>query len=99
MEASVRVRVLALLLCFNTFLICSAQVLTPPTFNLAKGRKITASATCGIGVSEPELYCTLTGATGNELELTESEIIQVCMDHVPPFLFLFRTDYFGSFSF
>lgn len=37
-----------------------AEVLTPPYFNLAEGRKITATATCGDEI--PELYCKLVGA-------------------------------------
>lgn len=36
--------------------------LTPPYFNLAEGRKIAASATCGVETEEPELYCKLVGA-------------------------------------
>lgn len=36
--------------------------LTPPYFNLAEGRHITASATCGVGSDGPELYCKLVGA-------------------------------------
>lgn len=41
---------------------CGAEVLNPPYFNIAEGRKIVASATCGEGVPEPELYCKLVGA-------------------------------------
>lgn len=40
---------------------CRAE-LTPPYFNLAEGRQISATATCGVGVEEPELYCKLVGA-------------------------------------
>lgn len=36
--------------------------LTPPYFNLAEGRKIAASATCGENTDGPELYCKLVGA-------------------------------------
>lgn len=36
--------------------------LTPPYFNLAEGRKIAASATCGVDTDGPELYCKLVGA-------------------------------------
>jgi laminin, alpha 3/5 len=36
--------------------------LTPPYFNLAEGRKIQASATCGDNSDGPELYCKLVGA-------------------------------------
>jgi laminin alpha 3/5 len=39
----------------------NAQVLTPPYFNLAQGRRIVATATCGEEVPEPELYCKLVG--------------------------------------
>lgn len=42
--------------------------LTPPYFNLAEGRKIYSSATCGVGTDGPELYCKLVGAVGNESE-------------------------------
>lgn len=41
------------------------QVLTPPYFNLAEGRRITATSTCGEGVNEPELYCKLVGANSD----------------------------------
>lgn len=37
-----------------------AEILTPPYFNLAQGKKITATATCGD--EGPELYCKLAGA-------------------------------------
>lgn len=37
-----------------------AEILTPPYFNLAEGRNITATATCGD--DEAELYCKLVGA-------------------------------------
>ena len=41
---------------------------TPPYFNLARGRKVTATSTCGIWENDannphrPEEYCKLTGA-------------------------------------
>ncbi|KAL3869382.1 hypothetical protein ACJMK2_042067 [Sinanodonta woodiana] len=55
-----------------------AQVLTPPTFNLAVGKKIKATSTCGVGIGiERELFCRLTGATGDEdSRETTKEIIQ-----------------------
>lgn len=41
--------------------------LTPPYFNLAEGRKIQATATCGVDTDGPELFCKLVGAnTENE---------------------------------
>lgn len=36
--------------------------LTPPYFNLAEGRHISATATCGVDIDKPELYCKLVGA-------------------------------------
>lgn len=36
--------------------------LTPPYFNLANGRQIYATATCGSDTDGPELYCKLVGA-------------------------------------
>lgn len=36
--------------------------LTPPYFNLAEGRKIAASSTCGLDIDGPELYCKLVGS-------------------------------------
>ncbi|KAL5291286.1 epi-1 family protein [Megaselia abdita] len=43
--------------------------LTPPYFNLATGRKIYSTATCGVDTDGPELYCKLVGAnTENDLE-------------------------------
>lgn len=41
--------------------LCNAE-LTPPYFNLATGRKIQATATCGEDTDGPELYCKLVGA-------------------------------------
>ncbi|CAL1548003.1 unnamed protein product [Lymnaea stagnalis] len=56
-----------------------AAVFTPPYFNLAQGRNITATATCGYGVPHPELYCRLTGATSSitpNREQNSGELIQ-----------------------
>ena len=51
--------------------------LTPPYFNLAEGRKIHATATCGVDIDAPELFCKLVGAnTENELDNTHYEVIQ-----------------------
>lgn len=51
---------IAIILC-NCIVICNAE-LTPPYFNLAEGRHISATATCGVGTDGPELYCKLVGA-------------------------------------
>ncbi|KAL1455907.1 hypothetical protein WDU94_000672 [Cyamophila willieti] len=84
----------SLLLCFLLVLFVSefrsvqCQELTPPLFNLAAGRRVTATATCGEGVEEPELYCYLVGANkpGNENKDEEEHLLiqgQIC-DHCDP---------------
>lgn len=50
--------------------------LTPPYFNLAEGRKITASATCGVGTDGDELYCKLVGANTENDHQNKYEVIQ-----------------------
>ncbi|RZF35023.1 hypothetical protein LSTR_LSTR015196 [Laodelphax striatellus] len=59
----------------------SAEVLTPPYFNLAEGRRITATATCGEGTEGPELFCKLVPNAEKE----DTLLIQglVC-DHCDP---------------
>ncbi|XP_029653643.1 laminin subunit alpha [Octopus sinensis] len=44
------------------------RVLTPPYFNLAFGKDIVASSTCGVNSSSPELFCRLTGVAGDTKE-------------------------------
>ena len=47
--------------------VISAQVLEPPYFDIAKGKYIEATATCGEDLpvdQTSELYCKLAGATG-----------------------------------
>ena len=36
-------------------------VLTPPYFNIAENRKVSANATCGEGTNQREMYCKLVG--------------------------------------
>lgn len=51
--------------------------LTPPYFNLAEGRHISATATCGVGTDGPELYCKLVGAnTEHDNNQHQYELIQ-----------------------
>lgn len=47
---------------------CGAEILTPPYFNLAEGKEIIASATCGVDTTEAELYCKLVGANSDQHE-------------------------------
>lgn len=49
-----------------TLSIASAEILTPPYFNLAQGKKVTATATCGD--EGTELYCKLVGANADHDE-------------------------------
>lgn len=44
------------------------EILTPPYFNLAEGKEIIASATCGVDTPGPELYCKLVGANADQHE-------------------------------
>lgn len=44
------------------------EILTPPYFNLAEGKRIVASATCGVDTTGPELYCKLVGANADQDE-------------------------------
>nr|AAA28662.1 laminin A chain [Drosophila melanogaster] len=62
---------------------CQAE-LTPPYFNLATGRKIYATATCGPDTDGPELYCKLVGANTEHDHIDYSVIQgQVC-DYCDP---------------
>ncbi|XP_059055423.1 laminin subunit alpha [Achroia grisella] len=57
--------------------IAYAEILTPPYFNLAQGKKITATATCGD--EGPELYCKLAGAnTDGDEHVIQGQICDVC---------------------
>lgn len=71
---------------------CVRAELTPPYFNLAEGRKITATATCGVDTDLPELYCKLVGAnTENEVNKTKYEVIQ---GQVSRFIFILFYKYY-----
>ena len=61
------------------------QVLSPPYHNLAEGKPVQATATCGEDVSERELFCELTGAHPNVVPHTSHHVIQgqVC-DYCDP---------------
>lgn len=48
----------------------------PTHFNLASGRRIEATSTCGVGVSEKELFCKLTGANRDRIDDSYSQVIQ-----------------------
>ncbi|XP_046976709.1 laminin subunit alpha [Vanessa cardui] len=68
-------RVVALLLLYTS--IASAEILTPPYFNLALGKKITATATCGD--EGPELYCKLVGANADHDErVIQGQVCDFC---------------------
>lgn len=59
--------------------------LTPPYFNLAEGRQISATATCGVGTDGPELYCKLVGAntehdnTAHKYELIQGQVRDILL--------------------
>ncbi|KAL0902126.1 hypothetical protein ABMA27_000070 [Loxostege sticticalis] len=67
-------RVVALLLSLTC---ASAEILTPPYVNLALGKKITATATCGD--EGPELYCKLVGANADHNErVIQGQVCDFC---------------------
>lgn len=50
--------------------VIKTEILTPPYFNLAEKKKITATATCGVDSEGPELYCKLVGANAeNDIDV------------------------------
>ena len=51
----------------------------PTNFNLAYGRRIEASSTCGVGVSEKELFCKLTGANPDRTDDSFSQVEWMCV--------------------
>ncbi|XP_047345121.1 laminin subunit alpha isoform X1 [Vespa velutina] len=58
-----------------------AESLTPPYFNLAEGKDIIASATCGVDTPGPELYCKLVGANADQdedINLIQGQVCDVC---------------------
>lgn len=60
-----------------------AHLLTPPYFNLAEGKNITASATCGVDTEIPELYCKLVGANSDqdsEINLIQGQVHQILIN-------------------
>ncbi|XP_034947491.1 laminin subunit alpha [Chelonus insularis] len=64
----------------------SAEILTPPYFNLAEGKEIIASATCGVDTPGPELYCKLVGASSDQdedINLIQGQVCDVCDPSVP----------------
>ncbi|PBC25348.1 Laminin subunit alpha [Apis cerana cerana] len=57
------------------------EILTPPYFNLAEGKEIIASATCGVDTPGPELYCKLVGANADQHEdinLIQGQVCDYC---------------------
>lgn len=51
-------------------IVVQSEILTPPYFNLAEKKRITATATCGFDTEGPELYCKLVGANAeNDIDV------------------------------
>ncbi|KAA0185034.1 hypothetical protein HAZT_HAZT003707 [Hyalella azteca] len=70
-----------LLYLFTQSSVVLSEVLTPPYFNLAENRRITATATCGEAVPQEELYCKLIGANVNrdvKYNLIQGQVCDVC---------------------
>ncbi|XP_070555377.1 laminin subunit alpha-like [Ptychodera flava] len=63
----------------NLQFLVSGQVLQPPYFNIATGKNIVATSTCGEDIAgDSELFCKLTGNTGTDSleDPTSSNLIQ-----------------------
>lgn len=71
-----RVPTIAIALLLSVAIASVRSELTPPYFNLAEGRKITASATCGVDTDGAELYCKLVGANTENDHLNQYSVIQ-----------------------
>ncbi|XP_032527888.2 laminin subunit alpha [Danaus plexippus] len=68
-------RVVALFLLYVS--VACAEILKPPYFNLALGKRITATATCGD--EGPELYCKLVGANADHDErVIQGQVCDMC---------------------
>lgn len=94
--ASSATRFALTLLCFlvSCTLRARSQILNPPYFNLAEGRNISATATCG-DQGTPELYCKLVGANLDKqdnpnINLIQGQVCDYCDDprrDYPPHVF------------
>ncbi|RWS31675.1 Laminin subunit alpha-like protein [Leptotrombidium deliense] len=74
--------------CFASYLCAPPTYLSPPHFNLAEEKNITATATCGEGVPEPEMFCKLVGAIWYDSSHAESQVVDgqacdYCFDKEP----------------
>ncbi|KAL3275284.1 hypothetical protein HHI36_020052 [Cryptolaemus montrouzieri] len=65
----------------NGLVVVNSEILTPPYFNLAEGRKITATATCGEDTEGPELYCKLVGTKSEsdiDVNVIQGQFCDIC---------------------
>ncbi|KPM02403.1 paramyosin-like protein 1, partial [Sarcoptes scabiei] len=81
-NCSLQPTVILLIFFLNCIQIFDCQVLNPPYFNIAEGRNITASDTCGENVPEPELYCKIVGSNwldeSDNFNLIEGQACDYC---------------------
>lgn len=71
---------LLLLIALIQCLHINADILVPPYFNLVANKKVEATATCGEGIDDPEIYCKLTGSTASDRETSNyANLIQVIL--------------------
>ncbi|XP_012267208.2 laminin subunit alpha [Athalia rosae] len=59
----------------------NGEILTPPYFNLAEGKEIHATATCGVDTPGRELYCKLVGANADQdedINLIQGQVCDYC---------------------
>ncbi|CAG9771124.1 unnamed protein product [Ceutorhynchus assimilis] len=68
------------------FVYVRSETLTPPYFNLAEGKNITATATCGVDTEGPELYCKLIGSNSDNeptVNVIQGQYCDVCDPRTP----------------
>ncbi|XP_060535680.1 laminin subunit alpha [Cylas formicarius] len=77
---------LALVVAAMAFGLSNGETLTPPYFNLAEGKNITATATCGVGVEGPELFCKLIGSNSDNepsVNVIQGQYCDYCDPNTP----------------
>ncbi|XP_066250557.1 laminin subunit alpha isoform X1 [Euwallacea similis] len=63
-----------------------SETLTPPYFNLAEGKNISATATCGVDTEGPELYCKLIGSNSDNeptVNVIQGQYCDYCDPNTP----------------
>ena len=73
--AKLNIHLVIFLFLINFLIKINGQVLNPPYFNIAEGRKINSSSTCGEG--QRDLYCRLVGSNFGYEQVAHGRLIMV----------------------